>query len=72
LIKFGISGKSPYLTLVYCKGCFLKAHRLTLARLYRRELGRQSRVTSVESREYRVEVWMTFETKISKPFIVPI
>jgi hypothetical protein len=31
-----------------------------------------ARVTSVESREYHVEVWMTFETKISKPFIVPI
>jgi hypothetical protein len=28
--------------------------------------------SSVESREYRVEVWMTFETKISEPFIVPV
>jgi hypothetical protein len=26
----------------------------------------------VESREYRVEVWMTLDTKISKPFIVLI
>jgi hypothetical protein len=31
-----------------------------------------TRATLVESREYRVEVWMTFETKISEPFIVPI
>jgi hypothetical protein len=48
LIKFGISGKSPHLTLVYWKGCFLKVHRLTLARLYRRTLGRQSHVSRIQ------------------------
>jgi hypothetical protein len=64
-----ITGKSLHLTLVCWKAFFLEVHRLTLARLYRRTL---ARATSVKSREYRVEVWMTFETKISKPFIVPI
>ncbi len=29
MIKFGISGKSPHLTLVCWKGCFLEVHRLT-------------------------------------------
>jgi hypothetical protein len=46
LIEFGMSGKSPYLTLVRWKGCFLRAQRVT--RLYRRTLTRQSYVSRIQ------------------------
>jgi hypothetical protein len=48
MIEFGISGKSPHLTLVCWKGCFLEVHRLTLAQLYRRTLGRQIHVSRLQ------------------------
>ncbi len=47
MIKFGISGKSPHLTVVCWKSCFLEVHKLTLAWLYRRTLGRQSHVSRI-------------------------
>jgi hypothetical protein len=70
MIKFGISGKSPHLTL----GCFLEAHRLTLAQLYRWTLGRQSHVSGILGvpRGGLDDIWDENQQAVHRPHLAPL
>jgi hypothetical protein len=72
-LKFGISGRSPHLTLVRWKGCFLEAHKLTLARLYGRTLGRQSHVSWIQGVPHGGvdDIWNEKQQAVHRPYLAP-